>query len=73
MNTRRITSLALVGLIGTALAGPAFATAEDREATALQSATVTLPQAIATAERQTGGKAFDAGVAVKGGATRISV
>lgn len=45
----------------------------NREATALQGAKVSLTQAIATAEQQTGGQAYDAGVAVKGGQTRIAV
>jgi len=39
----------------------------------LQSAKVSLTQAIASAEQQTGGRAYDAGVDVKGGQTRIMV
>ena len=76
MDTKRIATLALAGLLATgAVAGTAVAAAgsEDREATALQGAKVSLTQAIATAERQTGGKAYDAGVDVKGGQTRIVV
>lgn len=73
------TQLAIVALAGVlvtgAMAGTAFAGGNDEanEATALQNAKVTLPQAIATAEQQTGGKAFDAGVDAKGGQTRIAV
>lgn len=68
--------MALVGLLASgAGAGTAFAASNDEanEATALQNAKVTLPQAIATAEQQTGGKAFDAGVDSKNGQTRIAV
>ncbi|HEY5301041.1 MAG TPA: PepSY domain-containing protein [Acetobacteraceae bacterium] len=75
MKTPFIT-LALAGLLATgALAGTAFAASNDEsnEATALQNAKVTLPQAIATAEQQTGGRAFDAGVDTKGTQTRIAV
>ncbi|HYZ23558.1 MAG TPA: hypothetical protein VE690_15520, partial [Rhodopila sp.] len=39
----------------------------------LQGAKVSLTQAIATAEQQTGGRAYDAGVDVKDGNTRIVV
>jgi len=76
MNTKRIAPIALMALLAAgALAGTAFAasTDENHEATALQSAKVTLSQAIATAEQQTGGKAFDAGVDIKGAQTRIVV
>jgi uncharacterized membrane protein YkoI len=76
MNTKRIAPIALVALLaGGSLTGTAFAASNDenREATALQSAKVTLSQAIATAEQQTGGKAFDAGVDAKGAQTRIVV
>ena len=45
----------------------------DQGETALQGTKVTLSEAIATAERQTGGKAFDAGVDVDHGAPRIVV
>lgn len=55
---------------GTALAG---GDNEDREATALGGAKVSLVEAIATAEQQTGGRAYDAGVDVKDGQTRIVV
>ena len=76
MNRKLTTMLAAVGLIGLALAGPAYAGAgngEAREAAALQGMKMTLPQAIATAERQTGGKAFDAGVDIDNGKTQIVV
>lgn len=74
MNTKLTAALALVGLLA-AGSGVALAAGHDetREATALQGAKVTLTQAIATAEQQTGGHAFDAGVDIKGGQTRIAV
>ncbi len=74
MNTKTLAAVA--GLLATgALAGTAFAAGngEAQEATALQGAKITLPQAITTAEQQTGGKAFDAGVDAAHGATRIAV
>jgi uncharacterized membrane protein YkoI len=46
---------------------------ENREANALQNAKVTLSQAISIAEQQTGGRAYDAGVDIDHGATRIAV
>ncbi len=76
MNTKLIATLALAGLLATgAIAGTAVAAGDDvdREATALQGAKISLTQAIATAEQQTGGKAFDAGVDTKGGQTHIVV
>jgi len=74
MNTKFATSLALVDLVTAgALYGTAFAAGPDQEATALQSAKISLSQAVASAEQQTGGRAYDAGVAVKGGQTRIVV
>lgn len=76
MNTKTLATLAFAGLLATAaLAGTAIAANNDeaREATALQGAKVTLSQAIATAEQQTGGRAYDAGVDIKGGQTRIVV
>lgn len=76
MNTKLIATLALAGLLATgAIAGTALAAGdnEDREATALQGTKISLTQAIATAEQQTGGKAFDAGVDTKGGQTHIVV
>ena len=76
MNTRILASLALAGLLAAgSLAGTAFAAGSDeqQEATALQGAKVTLSQAIATAEQQTGGHAYDAGVDIKGSTPRIAV
>jgi len=67
-------TLAIAGMIVTA-GGVAFAAtqAPDREATALEGAKISLPEAIAIAERQTGGKAYDAGADIKGGHPRITV
>lgn len=78
MNTKTLAFPALAGLLATGvlLGGTAFAAAssdEAREAAALQGAKVTLSQAIATAEQQTGGKAFDAGVDNENGTVRIAV
>jgi uncharacterized membrane protein YkoI len=78
MQTKTIAILALAGLLAGAIAAPGYpgyaaSHDESREATALQSAKVTLPQAIAIAEQQTGGRAYDAGVDIKAGATRIAV
>ncbi len=73
MTSKLLAALAFAGLLaagsGVALAG----SDEQKEATALQGAKVSLTEAIATAEQQTGGKAYDAGVDVKGGRTRIAV
>lgn len=73
MNTRRIPAIALVGLL--AVGGTAFAAKQESnpEAAALRGAKVSLSQAIGTAEQQTGGHAYDAGIHVKGGRTRIAV
>ena len=62
-------------LITGSLAGAAFAASReiDSEATALQGAKVTLVEAIGTAEKTTGGRAYDAGVDTKGGQVRIVV
>ena len=62
--------LAAGSIAGTAHAGDRGA---GQEATALQGARTTLAEAIATAERQTGGQAYDAGVDTKGGQVRIVV
>jgi len=71
----RIGMLALSGVIIAALAVPAFAAAsgETREQTALRNSKVTLSQAIAVAEQQTGGEALDAGVDVDHGKPRIVI
>lgn len=69
-------SLAMAAVLMTATVGGAALAADrdgDRKATALQGAKVSLTQAIATAEQQTGGQAYDAGVDAKGGQTRIAV
>ncbi len=75
MNTKITTTLALAGLLAVGTLGAVHAASrdEDREATALQGAKVSLIQAITTAEQQTGGQAFDAGVDTKGSRTRIAV
>jgi len=76
MNKKIIASLALAGLVGAgAIAGTAVAADRDgdKEANALQGAKVSLIQAITAAEQQTGGRAYDAGVDVKSGQTRIVV
>ena len=82
MTTKRTVFLAFSGLMAAgAFSGTALATGtalvkgndENPEATALQSAKVSLSQAIASAEQQTGGRAYDAGVDVKGKQIRIVV
>jgi uncharacterized membrane protein YkoI len=76
MNVKITIPLALACLlVFGSLGGAAFASDDDeaREATALQGAKVSLSQAIATAEQQTGGRAYDAGVNLKGGQVRIVV
>lgn len=76
MTSKLFVSLTLASVIAAgAAAGTALARGndEDREATALQGAKVTLSQAIATAEQQTGGQAFDAGVDNENGTVRIAV
>ncbi len=68
--------LAMAALLMTATIGGSALAADrdgDREAAALQGAKVSLTQAIAMAEQQTGGQAFDAGVDTRGGQTRIVV
>jgi uncharacterized membrane protein YkoI len=66
---------ALAGLLVLGLPGPTFAANRGaaQEQTALQGTNLTLTQAIATAEQQTGGKAFDAGVDVDHGKPRVVV
>jgi uncharacterized membrane protein YkoI len=75
MTIKHGTALALAGILALSLAGPTLAanSDEDGEATALQGAKLALSQAISTAEQQTGGKAFDAGVDVKNGKPHIVV
>jgi uncharacterized membrane protein YkoI len=65
---------ALAGALIVAAVTPVFAAnGETKEQTALQGTKIRLSEAIATAERQTGGKAFDAGVDADHGAPRIVV
>jgi uncharacterized membrane protein YkoI len=68
-------AIALAGLLFTGIAGPALAatSGEAQEETALQGDKLTLSQAIAIAEHQTGGKAYDAGVDVDHGKPRVVV
>lgn len=74
MKLKLITTLVMAGLLA-AGSGAAWAagSSETQEATALQNAKVSLSQAIAIAQQQTGGTAFDAGVDIKGHHTRIAV
>jgi uncharacterized membrane protein YkoI len=75
MRSGRAIPLALAGAVLLGTIAPAFAAGRDgdEEQTALQGAKVTLTQAIAVAEQQTGGRAFDAGVDVDKGKARIKV
>jgi uncharacterized membrane protein YkoI len=75
MITKFAPAVGLAGVLFFNLAGPTFAATknEAREETALQETTLTLSQAISTAEQQTGGKAFDAGVDVDHGKPRVVV
>ena len=74
MKTKLVTALAITGLLAAGgSAAFAAAPAPDREATALQGAKVSLPEAIATAERETGGQAYDAGADIHAGYPRIAV
>ena len=68
-------TVALAGILFLGGAGPALAVTrgEAQEQTALQGTTLTLSQAIAIAEHQTGGKAYDAGVNVDHGKPRVVV
>jgi uncharacterized membrane protein YkoI len=66
-------AIVLAGILFLRGAGPALAAAEAQEETALQGASLTLSQAIAMAEHQTGGKAYDAGVNVDDGKPRVIV
>lgn len=61
------------GAIVPALADRPQPAGEARESDVLQGTTLTLPAAIATAERQTGGKAFDAGTDIDHGIPRVVV
>jgi uncharacterized membrane protein YkoI len=59
--------------LGGAESALAVTSGEAQEETALQETSLTLSQAIAMAEHQTGGKAFDAGVNVDEGKPRVIV
>ena len=75
MKTIRGVAVALAGVLLLSTAGPSFAAdnGEAQEETALQETSLTLSQAIAMAEHQTGGKAYDAGVNVDDGKPRVIV
>ncbi len=79
MNIKRIAPFALAALLAVgAAAGVAQAKDQDRsqdarDTAALASMKVTLPQAIATAEQQAGGRAVGADMSQEQGATRIAV
>jgi uncharacterized membrane protein YkoI len=67
-------AIVLAGVLILGMAEPTFsANGEAREETALLATKLTLSQAISTAEQQTGGKAFDAGVDVEHEKPRIVV
>jgi uncharacterized membrane protein YkoI len=77
MNIKRIASLAFATLLAVAAAAGA-AQAQDRDQNArdiaaLANMKVTLPQAIAAAEQQAGGRAVSADVSRAQGTTRIAV
>ncbi len=68
------TTIALAALLTVGAAAPALAANHDeQEQNLLQGSTVTLAQAIAAAEQQTGGKAYEAGVDVGNGKSSIVV
>ncbi len=76
MNHSVIIPAAFAALLVTGSIGGAALAANhdnDREATVLQGARVTLVEAIGTAEQTTGGRAYDAGVDTKAGQVRIVV
>ena len=68
-------AIAFAGILFLGGAGSALAvtSGEAQEETALQETSLPLSQAIAMAEHQTGGKAFDAGVNVDEGKPRVIV
>lgn len=75
MTTKNGATTALACILALGLAAPAFAAgaSEAQEQTALMGTKLTLSEAITSAERQTGGKAFDAGVDVDHGKPRVVV
>jgi uncharacterized membrane protein YkoI len=75
INQYSAAAIALAGMLFLGGTGPVLAGAsrEAQEQSALQGTTLTLSQAIAIAEHQTGGKAYDAGVVVDHGKSRVVV
>jgi uncharacterized membrane protein YkoI len=75
MINQHSAAIALAGILFLGGAGSALAVTrgEAQEQNALQGTTLTLSQAIAIAEHQTGGKAYDAGVNVDDGKHRVVV
>lgn len=67
-----LTGLALAG-VGSGALFAAVPGDGDREAAAVATMKISLSQAITTAEQQTGGKAYDAGVDADGGKVQIVV
>lgn len=77
MNAKKIAlaafaTLLTLGTVG-GIAHAADRNQDQRDTTALGNMKVTLQQAIATAEQQTGGRAVGADVSQENGATRIAV
>jgi uncharacterized membrane protein YkoI len=68
-------AIALAGILFIGVAGPVLGgtKGEAQEQTALQKTTMTLSQAIAIAEHQTGGKAYDVGVVINHGKPRVII
>lgn len=74
MTQYGLSTAVIAGLImGTAVTALAANRDERREQTALQGMSLSLCQAIATAEQKTGGKAYDAGVDAGHGKPRVVV
>jgi uncharacterized membrane protein YkoI len=75
MINKQSAAIALAGILFIGVAGPALGGTSDeaQEQTALQGNKLTLAQAIAIAEHQTGGKAYDAGVDIDHGKPRVIV
>ena len=74
MINQNSAAIALAGILFIGVAGPALGgtKSERQEQSALQGTTLTLTQAIAIAEHQTGGKAYD-GVSIEHGKPRVVV
>lgn len=77
MNRKKLVPLAFTVILATGTAGGALLAhageSERSDAAALANAKVTLSQAIAAAERQTGGHAIGAGLENQNGVVSISV